>query len=243
LGQQGHFYYPLKASASRTGCALSVSAPFELNTDRSGINDHVWNDWLVDQAVELTIDLLKADWFARFGADAFKALISDGTGSPDRFVTKIAARLSKEACWPTRGKGEERFAAASEIVLPTDPALDGFLGDRRYLDPVLAGDKVVGDLVVKSGAKRFSLSSLVRLRCAGADSKALQTKVGDDADFHFTDYGASPAELDRQMQLARALSAFPRQLTKQHKADIRNTASTLSATLELRVQIPVHRGQ
>jgi hypothetical protein len=35
LGRHGHFYYPLKAPSSLTGCAVSVSAPFELNTDRS----------------------------------------------------------------------------------------------------------------------------------------------------------------------------------------------------------------
>ena len=234
LGQRGHFYYPLKASASPTGCVVSVSAPFELNTDRTGINDHVWNDWLIDQAVELTVDLLKADSFARFGADAFKALIGSGTASTNRFGIKIAERLSSDTCWPTRKKGPERFAAAPDIVLPTEVAFDGFLGDERYLHPALAGDKVVRDLVAASGAKTFSLSSLVRLRCAGEDSKALQTKVGADANFHFTNYKASLAGLDRQKRLAAALSAFPRRLTKEHKADIRNTASTLSATLELR---------
>ena len=169
IRQRGHFYYPLKAPASSTGCALSVSAPFELNTDRSGINDHVWNDWLMDQAVEFTIDLLQADWFARFGADAFKAIIGNGTANPDCFVSKIAKRLSGDACWPTRGKGEEHLAAASEIVLPTEAAFDGFLSDKRYLDPVLAGDKAVCNLATASGARSFSLSSLVRLRCAGED--------------------------------------------------------------------------
>lgn len=234
VGQRGHFYYPLKAQASLTGCALSVSAPFELNTDRSGINDHVWNDWLIDQAVELTFDLLKADWFERFGADAFKALVDNNTASPNRFVTKIAKHLSKDVCWPTRGKREERFAAAPDIVLLSEAVFDGFLGDKRYLDPVLAGDKAVCDLVAALGAKRFSFSSLIRLRCAGEDSKQLQTKVGADANLYFTNYKASLAGLDLQKRMASALSAFPRRLTKQHKADIRNTASTLSATLELK---------
>ena len=223
IGQRGHFYYPLKASAALTGCVVSVSAPFELNTDRSGINDHVWNDWLIDQAVELTIDLLKADCFARFGADAFKALIGNGTASPDRFITKVAERLSKDACWPTRKKGEERFAAASDIVLPTEAAFDGFLGDERYLDPVLVGDNVVRDLVAASGAKSFSLSSLVRLRCAGEDSKALQTKVGADANFHFTNYRASLAGINLQKRLAAALSAYPRRLTKERTRRISGT--------------------
>lgn len=232
--QQGHFYYPLKAPASRTGCAVSVSAPFELNTDRSGINDHVWNDWLIDQAVDLTIDLLGADWFKNFGADAYKALITDGTGSPDRFAEKVAERLASDACWPTRGAGDERFAKASDIVLPAHPAVDGFLSPERYLDPQLAGDEEIGELLADSGAKSFSLSSLVRLRCAAADTSKLQTKVGEDANFHFTNYQASLTGVELQGRFGQALSTLSRKLTKQHKADIRDTASTLSATGELR---------
>lgn len=234
LGQHGHFYYPLKAPSSRTGCAVSISAPFELNTDRSGINDHVWNDWLIDQAVELTIDLLKFDWFGRYGADAFKALVSNGTGSPDRFATKIAERLKEDACWPTRGTGEDHFASASGIVLPAEEEFGKFLSDKCYLDPALAGDKALCDLVATFGAKRFTISSLVRLRCAGTDAKALATKIGNDANLCFTQYSKVLTGIDTQKRLAVALSAYPRRLTKQHKADLANTPSTLSASGELK---------
>ncbi|NPT54900.1 DUF3883 domain-containing protein [Paraburkholderia elongata] len=231
LGQHGHFYYPLKARSSLTGCAVGVSAPFELNTDRSGITDLVWNDWLIDQAVELTIDLLKADWFGRYGADAFKALVGNGTASPDRFFSKIAERLAKDTCWPTREKA--KLARASEIVLPVEAEYSGFLGAERYLDPALAGDKALCDLVARCGAKRFTISSLVRLRCAGKDADNLETKVGDDANFYFTNYSGTLAGIDIQKRQAAALSAYPRQLTKQHRADLGNTTSTLSASGEL----------
>ena len=234
LGQHGHFCYPLKAPSSRTGCAVSVNAPFELNTDRSGINDHVWNDWLIDQAVELTIDLLKADWFGRYGADAFKALVGNGTASPDRFASKIAERLAKDACWPTKGKDKGHFASASEIVLPVEEEFTGFLSEERYLSPALAGDKALCDLIADCGAKRFTISSLVRLRCVGKDSTGLATKIGDDADFYFTNYSGDLAGLDLQKRQAAALSAYPRRLTRQHKADLANTPSTLSASGELK---------
>lgn len=233
LGQHGHFYYPLKAPSSLTGCAVSVSAPFELNTDRSGINDLVWNDWLIDQVVELTIDLLKADWFSRYGADAFKALVGNGTASPDRFFSKIAERLAKDTCWPTGEKAKAHFARASEIVLPVEVEHSGFLSAERYLDPALAGDKALCDLAKDCGAKRFTISSLVRLRCAGEDAKGLETKVGDDANYHFTNYSGALAGIDIQKRQAAALSAYPRRLTKQNKADLGNTTSTLSASGEL----------
>ena len=234
LAQHGYFYYPLKTPSSGTGCAVSVSAPFELNTDRSGLNDHVWNDWLIDQAVELVIDLLKADWYDRYGTDAFKALIGNGTASPDRFVTKIAERLAKDACWPTLGKGDDCFASASDIVLPTEEEYAGFLSDKRYLMPTLARDKVLCDFVSRCGAKQFTLSSLVRLRCAGEKVDGLQTKVGEGANFHFTDYSNVLRRIDMQKRLAAALSVYPRRITKQHKSDLGDTPSTLSASGELR---------
>lgn len=234
FSQRGHFYYPLKAPSSRTGCAVSVSAPFELNTDRSGINDHVWNDWLIDQAVDLTLALVKDDWFGRYGADAFKALVGNSLASPNRFATKLAERLAGDACWPTRASGDDRFAAASNIVLPTDAALAGFLGDSRYLDSTISDDAALRALVASCGAKPFTLSSLVRLRCAGEDETGLATKVAGDANFHFTDYPAHIAGVDMQVQLATALSAFRRKLTRPHKIDLANSVSTLSATGELR---------
>ncbi len=127
----GHFHYPLKAPASRTGCPVSVSAPFDLNQDRSGLNDLQWNDWLIDQAIELVMDLLISDWFVRYGADAFSAVAAVGASTPNRFATMLAGRLREDACWPTRAKGEQRLSKASEIVLPSDDLYAGFLGDAR----------------------------------------------------------------------------------------------------------------
>jgi hypothetical protein len=108
------------------------------------------------------------------------------------------------------------------------------LSEKHYLDPALADDKALCDLVAKCGAKWFTTSSLVRLRCAGQETVSLESKVGDGADFYFTDYADALAGIDMQKRLAAALSAYPRRLTKQHKADLSNTPSTLSATGELK---------
>jgi hypothetical protein len=183
----GNFYYPLQTPDSSTGCALSVSAPFDLNSDRSNLLANSWNEWLIDQAAALTVNLLKGDWFERYGADAFKALIPKGRANPARFAEEIARHLKEDACWPTRAKENERFVTAPKLVLPSDPTLDGFLGDSRYLDASLSADRAVCELAAASGADHFILSSLVRLRCAGEDGKALQTKLKDkEANYHFT---------------------------------------------------------
>lgn len=234
LQQGGHLYYPLKAPSSRTGCAISVSAPFELNTDRSGIIDHVWNDWLIDQAVDLTIELLKTDWFGRYGADAYKALISSGVASADRFVAAIEERLRKEACWPTLASGADKLATAGRIIIPADELYTGFLSDKHYLDPVLAEDQDVCDLIERCGANRFTLGSLVRLRCAGKDSSVLATKIKKEANCHYANYEPALRDVERQKRFAKVLSTYPRRLTRQHNMDLAHTPSTLNATGALR---------
>ena len=234
VDQNGHFYYPLKAPASRTGCPVSVSAPFDLNQDRSGLNDLQWNDWLIDQAVELVMDLLISDWFVRYGADAFKALAGDGVAAPDRFVKALAKRLRDDACWPTLAKGDTRFTKADALVMPGDDIYAGFLGPARYLDSALSADANLRELAEKCGAKPFTVASLVRLRCAGEDAKGLKTTIDDAANYYFTNYEVSTRGLDMQKQQASALSAFPRRLSKQMRFDLGNTASTLNATGDLR---------
>jgi hypothetical protein len=57
---QGLFYYPLGAHQT-TGCGIGVSAPFEMNAERTALvdpgNSH-WNAWLLDTLADFAIDLL-----------------------------------------------------------------------------------------------------------------------------------------------------------------------------------------
>src|SRR5690606_32163463 len=89
-------------SQHATGCALSVSAPFSLNADRSRLSPKSkWNDWLNAQAADLTVDLVGTDWFGRFGAAAFEALVPTAAPEPDSFLALVAARLRTASCWPS----------------------------------------------------------------------------------------------------------------------------------------------
>ena len=235
FARSGHFYYPLQTPDSRTGCAVSVSAPFDLNNDRSSLTDSGWNDWLIDRSVDLIMDLLTEDWLERYGADAFTALASQGGGKSSRFLTEIEKRLTEDSCWPTRAKGEGRLVKASELVLPEHPALDGFLSDNRYLDPRLGKDAAVKAMAGKAGARPFTVSSLIRLRCAGDDPKPLATKLAKGvADFHYTDYAANLGREALQIRFGEALTTLSRNLANQHRTDLGATASTLSAARALK---------
>jgi len=72
LTRTGHCYYPLQAARAPTAAVVSVSAPFELDGERTRPldSDSDWNSWLREQAADLAVDLVGADWFNRFGADA-----------------------------------------------------------------------------------------------------------------------------------------------------------------------------
>jgi hypothetical protein len=224
----GYFHYPLRAPKGSTGLRLSASAPFELDADRSELVSSDWNNWLANEAASLALDLLVSDWDDRFGVDAFLALRP--VGMPDRpwFVNAIHAGLQQRSCWPTEEKG--KTAKVSDLVVTTDPKLRGFLGMNRDLRADLGANTAVGELAIQSGAKSFGANSLVRLRCAGADKSRLATKVGiGEADFHYTNYPANLANIDRQTSFANALDTISKRFSNLNRTDLRQTPSTLAA--------------
>jgi hypothetical protein len=142
-----------------------------------------------------------SDWFDRFGPAAFRALERTSLASPSQYIDAVERRLREQVCWPTRATGSQRFAVANQVVV-TDSALEGFLEKSRYLDAALATDATARKLAVAAGAKNFTLASLIRLRCAGADPKQLTTKLKpEEADFNFDDYD----EAERKVLYARLL--------------------------------------
>lgn len=234
-GRAGHFHYPLQAPDARTGCLVGVSAPFEMDNDRSSLLENRWNEWLMDEAARHTAALLTGDWFDRFGPAAFQALDRTSPASPSRFIEEVERRLREQPCWPTRATGSERFTTASRVVVVTDSALDGFLSDSRYLDPALVVDPTARKLAAAAGAGDFTPSSLVRLRCAGVDSKHLKTKPEKgEAVWYFENYEASLRDEARQTAMASALTALAKRLTRANREDLRTTASTLNAVSDLR---------
>ncbi len=91
------------------------------------------------------------------------------------------------------------------------------------------------DLAFRNGAKCFTLNSLVRLRCAGADASKLSTKPTErEANYHFTDYATSLTEVDQQQKMAAALSGLFRRLSNQNRKDLKETRSALAADGNLR---------
>lgn len=174
----GQFYYPLQTPQGFTGTAVSISAPFKLNADRTNLLDSTWNKRLAEESVRLVQDLLSEDWLQRFGAEAYLVLDTVGGANPDVFATKIAEHLREAECWPTRNfHSKKTLARISDIVLSDGPEYDDLLSDKRYLDQRLADRKIAVDLAYRNGAKRFTLSSLVRLRCAGENRSKLSTNL------------------------------------------------------------------
>lgn len=226
--RSGHFYYPLKAPNGLTGSSVSVNAPFELDSDRSALLPSDWNSWLSRTAADLATDLVSSDWIDRFGPEGLLSVRQIGATADSDFATNIELGLKEKACWPSAARGVPK--KASDLVVPDDVALGGFLSSERYLDPRLAAEDDVRDFCIKHGASRFSLNSLVRLRCAPVDKAVLATKIAaGEADYHFTEYAAALSKPEVHARMGDALHKLRRHLSNPNRKDLKDTPSTLAA--------------
>jgi hypothetical protein len=233
LTRPGYFYYPLQAGQARTGAPVSVSAPFEMDGERTRPNNTKWNEWLKAQAAALAVDLVGADWFGRFGADAYAALCPIGTEETGSFQALVLEGLKTSACWPSQAAGG--LAKASALSVPDYPALEGHIAASGYLDRRLAVDARTATLARACGAKRFSINSLVRLRCGGETDVGLATRLKPDeeANYRYTPYpGALNSEAEQTLT-ASALTTLQKNLSNQNRQDLRETTTTLAADGQL----------
>jgi len=225
--RSGFCYYPLQAGQARTGCAVSISAPFQLDAERTRLLvDSDWNTWLSGQTADLVADLLGADWFGRFGRAAYDLVLRQGQ-EDGTFADLVLARLKERACWPN-ASGE--WSVAKSLVVPAHSALNSHLEGKHYLHPDLAADARISELAVSCGAKWFTIDSLVRLRCAGEKLGGLETKVGNAADYHYTNYASHAPDPEVQHRSASALTVLAKKLSPQNRRDLRQSPSTLAAT-------------
>ena len=236
--QPGHYFYPLGARDGSTGIALSVCAPFEMNANRSDLvapEFSPWNRWLLDQAIAVSQELLTTDWLVHFSADAYLALFHpDPSPAKQPLAYALHAHLGEATCWPTRTCQADQpkqpvFAKAADLVVPDAAALDGLLTDRRrYLDDRLGRVAELCKVVEMCGAWRFSVNSLVRLRCAGKDATALKTQLKKkEANYYYDPDGLRSLKV--QCKLAAALDAVEQRLSSENKTDLRTTQTTLAA--------------
>ncbi|MDD9995983.1 MAG: hypothetical protein OXS35_09635, partial [Dehalococcoidia bacterium] len=237
----GLVYYPLGAPLARTGNLVSLNAPFEMDTNRVNIvspSSSSWNEWLIEELVELTIRLLTTDWYERFGAGAYLALEARDRESGNQLAEAYADVLIDHLCskevWASRGRMRKRaaFVAANTLVLPDKPEYDSFFDPPDYLDGNLASNEWIVKLSSGCGAQRFGPDSLVRLKCAGEDASSLLTKPQGQGNWCFVDYERQIRQLPMQVKFAEALDKT--RLTSNHKTDLLNSATTLAADGSLR---------
>lgn len=222
----GHCYYPLQAAQARTGCALSVSAPYHLDAERTRLLPDDWNAWLNDEAANVIADLVGADWFGRFGRLAYDLVLHQGQ-EERTLADLVMERLKERACWPN---AEGKQSVANALVVPDHPALGGHVSASAYLHNDLSVDPEISKLAIACGAKRFTVNSLVRLRCGGEKDGGIQTKIGTgEANYHYTRYPGLALDPEEQHRTASALTLIKR-LSPENRRDLRETPTTLTAT-------------
>jgi hypothetical protein len=234
LEDLGAFYYPLGFANSSTGSAVSVSAPFEMNPDRSALIDpanSTWNEWLTEAASEFILDLLTAEWLDSFGGDAFLALESKAHSPAPQLAAKISSGLQSRACWPSRekekGSRRPQLKIAKDITLATIPEYEELFSASRLLDSRLS-DRRVAEMARNAGARDFTGNSAIRLRCAGLDGSHLNTKLGTDAILYYREFPEHLIDIDLQKKFGRAFDA-QRQLTSANRSDLKDAPTTLTA--------------
>jgi hypothetical protein len=235
LEDRGSFYYPLGFASSSTGSATGVNAPFQMNSDRTALVDPAtssWNEWLMQLGADFVLDLLTHEWLDSFGPAAYLALEESRQPSAPEFAANVAAGLRHSECWPSRNRasGSRRrlFQVADNIMLGASPELDELVPDQRRLDPRLTDPRVV-EMARRAGAEDFTISSAIRLRCAGENASHLATNLGDDADLYYTHFPDWLANVERQERFASAFDVHRRQLTSANRSDLSEAPTTLTA--------------
>ena len=232
----GLVYYPLGAPLARTGNLVSLNAPFEMDNNRANIvssSASSWNEWLIQELVELTTRLLVEDWYERFGGGAYLALETgerdSGNHLAEAYAGAVLDHLRKEKAWASRGRSRRKvmFVAADTLAIPDRSEFDEFLEPDVYLDGNLAKNAGIARLSSLCGAERFGPDSLVRMRCAGEDAGHLLTRPRDQGDWYFTDFDRMIRDLSTQIRFAQALDRV--RLSKIHKEDLLNSPTTLAA--------------
>ena len=238
----GIAYYPIGVAHAYTGNSVSISAPFEMDADRSELIDSstsAFNAWLLGLVADMTVELLRTDWFYRFGAVAYRAAGEIGQSALRTYSEAVEARLRNDAFWPSRtrsGRNKQtvRFASIRDLNIVSSPSLDHFLDNNRYLHSELCKTPAFCLLSKRYGAREFTVNSLVRLRCAGEQSNTLQSKCKEsESCYHYTDFPGHWTDLSRQQRCAAALDEHRKQLSKENRRDLAVSPTTVTGSNSL----------
>ena len=174
ISAYGILFYPLGVPRAFSGNAANLCAPFQMESDRSDIiapENSPWNQWLLKEAADFTLELLVSDWFDRFGADAYLAIKEQEPPFVPEYSERVKEGLAEDRVWPTRVRraGRPRVMCATDLAVPNPTDLDGFIDPKFSLHEKLASNAHVREMAVSAGAKMFSVDSLVHLRCAAEE--------------------------------------------------------------------------
>ena len=235
----GIAYYPIGVPHAYTGNSVSISAPFEMDADRSKLVDpsnSAFNMWLLRLAADMTVELLHTDWFNRFGANAYRAVRTINRTALPTYSEAVETGLKHDDCWPSRSKSKRKkrtvqFDSIQNLNIVPSPSLDHFLDDRRYLHSDIYATSILLQLVTHYGAKEFTVNSLIRLRCAGKESNVLQSICKEsEACYYYVEFPEQWKDLSNQQRCATALDEHSKQLSNQNRHDLAVSGTTLTAS-------------
>ena len=171
--------------------------------------------------------------FDRFGADAYHAVGDISQSVLPLYTEAVQESLRNAPCWPSRdvSRGKRlkvQFTSASKLNMVSDPSLDQFLNNDKYLHPALCKSEALRSLAGNYGVRKFTLNSLIRLRCAGKSPNTLQSKCGDEeSNYYYTEFPADWKDVSIQQRCAAALDKNRNKLSQQNRSDLTSSERPL----------------
>lgn len=232
ISEPGRFYYPILVDKGWTGCALSVSAPFEMDGDRSEIRScsgEPWNDWLTSEAAAFAVDLVRGDLQARFGKAAWSLLVKRHEPADAAFHNRLLEALREQEIWPVRKGKRINFRRANECVIALAPEFGHFLGEERYILKEVGADDDLRHLASEAGVTLFGLDHVLAFRVAGEADDPKWFKGTKETRWYSEDFPNLWQSVDLQVKFAQVLEGHWRDLSEDKRRALGEAPSTLAA--------------
>ena len=94
----GRLFYPIGIQNEFSGNFINISAPFILDSTRTAISNSKFNEWLIENATIMLIDLLRTELIHTFGPKAYDLFLNCKENGNEIFESKINEEFANSCC-------------------------------------------------------------------------------------------------------------------------------------------------
>ena len=98
FNRPGRLFYPIGIQNEFSGNFINISAPFILDSTRTAISNSKFNEWLIENAAIMLIDLLRTELIHTFGPKAYDLFLYSKENGNEIFKSKINEEFANSCC-------------------------------------------------------------------------------------------------------------------------------------------------